>query len=264
MLNPILKQYHLQNRYFDIFNGCEELNAKRIHIENVIHFVEKLLDTMPPCCVINKELALFCAEHYMDGWVNQYELFGSFNDSCVSHSCLGVDRFEKWLHNSSFVAPINQDIQVFMDVLLYHDNPNFCGNNKSKLYVTLISGVDNFVTALSYAHNLKHIIETDSKGYIRETPNLNQYFVSSILFKKFKDGKSFTSSKCCTTYAEYTIYCASFMVDSLKKYPFVKSLLLQPGYGYDSILEGYKQLFKCNLPKKLDKKAFSVLKNYCK
>lgn len=262
MLNPILTQYHLQNRYFDIFNGCTALNAKRLYIEKILYFTEELINIIPSCCLINKQLALFCAEHYMDGYVNQFELLGELDDTKVSHFCLGVDRFDKWLTHSSYVAPINTEIQIFKDVLLYYKVPELCTMKDSKPYVRFINAVDSFVSAANYLQYIPRIIEADSKGYIRKDSKLNQRFVSPYVFNHYESGKKFNKPECLTTYAEYTLFAATLMTNIIKKYPFLRKLLLRPGYGYATVLEGYNSIFKETLSVRTSKKASLVLKHY--
>lgn len=93
-MNSFINQYHLDNRYFDIFKGSDALDAKRLHVENVIRFAEKLYDKSGVS--ISKELLLLCAEHHDDGRVDQYRLLGKFWDSEISHNVLGLERFDKY------------------------------------------------------------------------------------------------------------------------------------------------------------------------
>lgn len=262
MLNPILMQYHLRNRYFDIFNGCDALDTKRLHIENVLRFTEKLFNTMYSSCEIDKELLLFCAEHHDDGRVDQYRLLEKFCDTEVSHSSLGVDRFDKWVYNNSFVAPLNQSVQIFRDVLLYHGRPQLCITEASKPYVYLITGADDLENAAACVSYLIREVESDAKGYCNEYPKANQHFVSDFVFEHFASGEKFDKIKYCKTYAEYVLFAATLMTSCIKKYNFAKELLLQPGYGYTSILDGYKYVFEHTLSNEMAKKAYMVLKQY--
>ena len=63
-------------------------------------------------------------------------------------------------------------------------------------------------------------------------------------------------------YAEYVLFAATLMTSCIKKYDFAKSLLLQPGYGYSSILEGYKDVFYKTLNPELANRAYKVLCGY--
>lgn len=264
MLNSILMQYHLANRYFDIFCGCEALNTKKGHIEKVLHYTEILFDTMSPTCGMNKELLLFCAEHHDDGRVDQYNLLGKFLDTEVSHSSLGVDRFDKWLQKSTFVAPIDESIQIFRDVMLYHGRPTLCFTEASKPYVNLITSADDLENAAACVSYLIREVETDAKGYKQDYPDMDQHNVSDFVFEHFASGEKFDKIKHCHTYAEYVLFAATLMTSCIKKYNLVKELLQQPGYGYSSILEGYKHVFKCTLSSQMADKAFLVLAEYAK
>lgn len=262
MINPIITQYHLDNRYFDIFTGCAALETKRSHVENVRHFTEKLFDTMSPTCGIDRELLLFCAEHHDDGRVNQYRLLGKFWDTEVSHSSLGVDRFDRWLQNHTFVTPLDQSIQIFRDVMLYHGRPNLCFTAASQPYVNLITGADDLENAAACVSYLIREIETDAKGYRHDYPEADQHSASDFVFEHFAAGEKFDKIKYCKTYAEYVLFAATLMTSCIKKYNFAKELLLQPGYGYNSILEGYKCVFEYALSPEMAVKAYEVLKHY--
>lgn len=262
MLNPILMQYHRENMPADIFNGCVELDTKRLHVKNVLRFAEKLFDTLSPSCGIDKDLLLFCAEHHDDGRVDQYRLLGKFWDTEVSHSSLGVDRFDKWLYNSSFVAPLDQTIQIFRDVLLYHGRPQFCITEASKPYVNLITGADDLENAAACVSYLIREVESDAKGYRHDYPDADQHYVSDFVFEHFASGEKFDKNKYCKTYAEYVLFAATLMTSCIKKYNFAKELLLQPGYGYSSILDGYKDVFNKTLSPQMAEKAYKILCNY--
>lgn len=263
MLNSILTQYHIENRYFDIFTGNAALDTKRLHVENVLRFTEKLFETLEPNSGIDKDLLLFCAEHHDDGRVDQYRLLGKFWDTEVSHSSLGLDRFDKWLLlKSSFTKSLNQSIQIFRDVLLYHGRPQLCITEESKLYVNIITGADDLENAAACVSYLIREVETDAKGYRHDHPEADQHFVSGFVFQHFVAGEKFDKIKYCSTYAEYVLFAATLMTSCIKKYRFAKELLLQPGYGYPSILEGYKNVFQNTLSPQMAEKAYMVLKSY--
>lgn len=262
MLNPILQQYHFKNRYFDIFSGSTELETKKLHIQNVLSYTEKLFDTLKFQSDIDRELLLFCAEHHDDGRVKQYSLLGKFMDTEVSHTVLGVYCFDSWLYNSSFVSPLDQSIQIFRDVLMYHGKTEFCINEFSKPYVDFITCVDELENSSSCVSYLIREIETDAKGYKHKYPEIDQHSVSSFVWKHFTSGEKFDKIKYCKTYAEYVLFAATLMISCIKKYSFAKNLLLQPGYGYNSILDGYKDVFDHALSSKMSKQAYMVLRHY--
>lgn len=261
-LNPILKQYAAANKPSDIFAGCEALTVKAMHIQNVLRYTQKLYDTMSPGLCIDSALLFFCAEHHDDGRVNQYEILGKFDDRTLSHNVLGVERFDKWIQQNHFVAPFGTCIQIFRDVMLYHGRLNLCITAESKPYVELITAADDIDNAASCVSYLIREINTDAKSYVKSAPNKDQKLASDFVFEHFANGEKFDKMKYCTTYAEYVLFAATLMTSCIKKYNFAKDLLNHPGYGYPSILEGYKHVFEYALTPDLAKKAYDVLFSY--
>lgn len=261
MINPILRQYHLQHRYYNIFKGNPVLEKRIPFIEQNIRFAKILIQNVPSCCNLNEELALFCTEHFYDGYVVQYKLLGSLDtNATLPTSTLGLNQFNCWLKDNALVSPIDEDIQVFRDVLLYYENPELCSAKASKPYVTMICGIECFSEASKYMTDLALIKKTDLKGYARRNPNLNQRFVMPCFINQYKNGEIIQNQ--CSTYAEYTLLVATMMTSCLKHFPFVADLLLQPAYGYESIVEGYNTVFQNALSPKLAKKAYKYLLSY--
>ena len=261
-INTVLLMYHEANRYSAIFNGCPELDTKRLHVENVIKNISTLIEALNPQD-INKDLLVLCAEHHDDGRVDQLRLLGKFWDTEVTHQSLGVDRFYRWLHKSSYVAPVTaEQIQIFLDVMQYHGRPELCINKASKPYVELVTAADDLENAAACVSYLLREVRDDAKGYRHDYPEADQTFASDFVFTHFKNGEKFDKLKYCHTYAEYVLFAATLMTSCIKKYDFAKSLLLQPGYGYSSILEGYKDVFYKTLNPELANRAYKVLCSY--
>lgn len=262
MLNQILMKYHSENRYFDIFTGCNALDTKRLHIEKVIKFVEKLYATMSPTYRIDKDLLLFCAEHHDDGRVDQYRILGKFLDTEVSHCSLGVDRFDRWLQKQPTLISLDESVQIFRDVMLYHGRQALCVTDASKPYIEVITGADDLENAASCVSYLIREVETDAKGYIHDRPEADQHEVSEFVFEHFAFGDKFDKIRYCKTYAEYVLFAATLMTSCIRKYNYAKELLHLPGYGYTSILEGYKHVFETTLNPEMAEKAYSILLQY--
>lgn len=258
-----LKLYHDKNRYFDIFNGNIVLETKKSHIKNVLYFTEKIFDILKDDNV-NKELLMLCAEHHDDGRVNQYELLGKFWDNNVSHNVLGLERIDRFLEFNDDIDKVSENIQIFKDVILYHGKENLCYNEFSKPYINIVTAADNLENATACVSYLVREIESDAKGYIQKNPNANQKEVSEYVFNHFLNGEKFDKVKYCHTYAEYVLFAATLMTNCIKKYDFAKQLLLQPGYGYNTILEGYKEVFDYALDENLAQEAYKVLVKYSK
>ena len=260
MQNPILKQYHIQHRYYDILKGDPVLDQKCEAIELITQFTEVLINTIPACCGLDTDFALLCAEHIYDGYVAQFELFGSLDfQSDLSHSILGLNSFNNWITANAFVSPIDEDIQIFRDVLLYHEDPNLCSCKASRPYVSLICAVECFVIATAYMSKLSAIKKGDLKAFVHGNPSLDPRFVKPRYFKQYENGEFIY--KTCTTFAEHTLLVATLMTSCLKRFPFLAELLVQPAYGFSYVMEVYNSVFKKTLTPAMAKKAYNVLLN---
>ena len=131
---------------------------------------------------------------------------------------------------------------------------------ESKEYVEIITAADDFENACSCVSYLVHEVETDAKGYISKNPEADQTEVSNFVFDHFKDGVKFDKMKYCKTYAEYVLFAATLATSCIKKYgEIAKVALQQPGYEYDTILDGYKDVFRKTLTSEMADKAYDVL-----
>ncbi len=253
-----LASYHEANRYFDIFRGEEPLLVKQEHIKNVRSTALAIAEFQH--ADVDKYFLSICAEHHDDGRVNQFELIGKFWDTMVTHNVLGIDRIDRFLINSGN-EEIDESIQILRDVILYHGRSQLANLSfESKKYVDLITAADTFENACSCVSYLVKEVETDAKGYIAADPSADQKFVSDFVFEHFSTGEMFDKMKYCTTYAEYVLFAATLATSCIKKYNEVaKVALSQPGYGYESIILGYKDVFEKTLSPEMAKKAFEIL-----
>lgn len=264
-VNPLVIMYHDQNRYYDIFNGSPELDTKRIHVENVLKNIQKLISINPLNRDINTDLLTLCAEHHDDGRVDQYRIFKKFCDSEASHQSLGVDRFYRWLHSSSFVSPVcNESVQILLDVMQYHGRIDYLIHKESLPYVQYVTAADDLENAASCVSYLLREVKDDAKNYIRDRPYADQSKVSDFVFDHFARGEKFDKYKYCFTYGEYVLFAATLMTSCIRRYKFARELLLQPGYGYSSVLVGYADIFSKTLSHELSDKAFKILSDYAK
>lgn len=256
MISNILKKYHEENRYYKIF-ATDYLMRKREHVEHVI----QLIDTISISDGIDFELLKMCAEHHDDGRCNQYELLGNFNDNIISHNVLSIERFDRFLRSEGYICtPSDEDIQIMRDVMLYHGRINLLTNPSSKKYVEIITALDDLENSTRAVSYLLDEVSTDAKGYVESNPSADQKHVSDFVFSKFSNGEKFDKIKYCTTYGEYVLFAATLVTSCIKKYDdYVKVAMLQPGYGYSSILEGYRDIFSKTLHEDTSKKAYDVL-----
>ena len=257
-MNSIIYAYHNANRYFDIFKGSPELLRKRLHIENVLKYAEKLFEIEKPN--LNKELFLLFSEHHDDGRVNQFEILGNFDDTKVSHGLLGVQRLHRWIQKKYDENIIIDFATITLrDVMAYHGSPNLCYDEYTLPYVELVNAVDEIENSFSCVSYLLDEIAFDKKGYIKNNPKINQKSVSDFVFTSFKSGEKFDKMKYCNTYAEYVLFAATLFINSVNKYEFAKEIALNEGYGYSSILEGFKDVFSKSLTNDMSQEAYDIL-----
>ena len=257
VINKAILSYHEANRYETIFQG-EGLLGKKEHIKNVIKTSLAIADFKHSN--VDREFLAVCAEHHDDGRVDQYRLLGKFWDNVVTHNALGLDRFDQFLLGLEEFT-IDQSVNIFRDVILYHGRMRLANlSPESKEYVEIVTAADDFENACSCVSYLVHEVETDAKGYISQNPEADQTEVSNFVFDHFKDGVKFDKMKYCKTYAEYVLFVATLATSCIKKYgEIAKVALQQPGYGYDTILAGYKDVFRKTFAPEMGEEAYKVL-----
>ena len=257
VINKAILSYHKANRYETIFRG-KGLIGKKEHIKNVIRTSLAIADFRHSN--VERKFLSICAEHHDDGRVNQYQLLGKFCDDEVTHNSLGLDRFDQFLLGLEEFT-VDETVDIFRNVILYHGRMKMTNlSPESKEYVEIITAADDFENACSCISYLVHEVETDAKGYISKNPKANQTAVSDFVFNHFKEGVKFDKMKYCGTYAEYVLFAATLATNCIKKYgEIAKVALRQPGYGYGTILAGYKEVFSKTLTPELADKAYNVL-----
>ena len=257
IINKAIIKYHEENRYSDIFNE-PQLLGKKLHVENVIRTSGAIADFLHSD--VDRKFLSLCAEHHDDGRVDQFHLLGKFWDTLVSHNSLGVDRFNRFLLNSEDFT-VDNSVNIFRDVICYHGREWLANLSSDSLaYIKIISAADDFENACSCVSYLLKEVETDAKGYISNNPQADQTFVSDFVFEHFKNGEKFDKIRHCTTYGEYILFAGTLATNCIKKYGSIaKVALLQPGYGYSSIIEGFRDVFEKTLTTEMANKAYDVL-----
>lgn len=261
-----LKAYHEKNRYYEIF-ASNELQGKFEHIKSVI----KLAKVIAELNNSNVDLELLCvlAEHHDDGRVNQQNILGKFCDSKITHNVLGIDRVNRFIVENNL--EVDEEIQLLRNVIMYHGRQHLAPqlSSKEKLYVDLVTEADDFENSMSCVSYLIKEVENDAKGYIEDDPEANQKQIteeySDYIWKCFKEGKKFDKKKYCKTYADYVLFVATLVTNSIVKYPSIaKTAFTQPGYGYNTILDGFKVTFDATLISEDANKAYKILKDMLK
>ena len=258
MMKENLIKYHDANRYKAIFNS-EGLRGKLEHIGRVKETAKAIAQVQH--APVDMELLEALAEHHDDGRVKQYELLGKFWDTEVSHNILGADRLEKFIVANDLV--IDKEIELLRNVMLYHGRQHlmYKPTVEEMVYIGLITAADDFENATSCISYLVKEVETDAKGYVVAEPDSDQMKISSdFVWECYTQGEKFDKMKVCKTYADYILFAGTLATSCIKKYgEIAKTAMMQSGYGYESVLEGFKDVFDKTLEPLLARKAYAVL-----
>lgn len=257
-MNKNLLTYHEGNRYTDIF-ATEGLKGKLKHVEAVIKTVNAIADFQH--ADVDRELLSVLAEHHDDGRVDQYRLLGKFWDTEVSHNVLGLDRLEKFIVRENL--EVDNEIQLLRAVMLYHGRQHLAPQltKEERVYVDLVTAADDFENATSCVSYLIREAANDEKGYIAANPKADQKEITSnVIWSFYATGRKFDKMQYCKTYADYILFAGTLATGCITKYNEVaKTALMQPGYGYDTILEGFKETFEKTLTPADAERAYTIL-----
>ena len=235
----------------------EAIARKRTHVEMVTKYVEYFATED-----MDYELLHFCAKHHDDGRGIQYiDQGGKLDDRKKSHSEYGTEMFLNFIHERNL--KLDSEAQICLDVIKYHGYP---GNltelpisDESRKYVEAVRSADSLENAVSCVSYLLINVKYDEKGYVEENPQLDQTFVSDEVWKHFVKGEKFDKLKLCHTYAEYILFASTLATDAVRKMEKIaRKIMHSPGYGYSSIMEGYKHIFNEVLSKEMAPKAYEI------
>lgn len=259
-MNNALKSYHESNRYTIIFTDkVPELAIKRMHIQRVKETARAIAQVQRS--TVDKELLDILAEHHDDGRVDQYEILGKFWDTELHHCMLGAERLEAYLHDNQF--DFDPETDLLWKVMKYHGRLDIAENvsEEEREYIEIISAADDFENGTSCVSYLIHEIDTDAKGYKTANPEDNQKTVTSqMIWDCYENGKKYDKLKYCHTYADYILFAGMLATNCIMKYgKIAKTALQQPGYGYNSILEGFKATFEYALESQDATKAYKIM-----
>lgn len=258
IMNKNLLTYHQRNRYTDIF-ATERLQGKLKHVEAVIKTANTIADFQH--AEIDRELLSVLAEHHDDGRVDQYRLLGKFLDTEVSHNVLGIDRVDKFI--THYKLEVDAEMQLLRNVMMYHGRQHLAPqlSAEEKAYIDLVTAADDFENACSCVSYLIREVENDEKGYIKSNPEADQKAVTSdFIWYSYAIGKKFGKMQYCKTYADYILFAGTLATSCIQRYNEVaKTALMQPGYGYSSILEGFKVTFEKTLTEVDAERAYNML-----
>ena len=259
-MNESLRNYHEANRYTEIFTDeVPALATKRMHIQRVIETARAIAQVQRS--TVDKELLDVLAEHHDDGRVDQYELLGKFWDTELHHCDLGAERLEGYVYYEKL--DFDSEIDLLWKVMKYHGRLDIADDvsPEEREYIELISAADDFENGTSCVSYLIREIDTDAKGYVATNPEDNQKTVTSqMIWDCYESGTKYDKLKYCHTYADYILFAGMLATNCIRRYGNIaKTAMMQPGYGYDSILDGFKATFEYALESDDAAKAYKIM-----
>lgn len=157
-------------------------------------------------------------------------------------------------------------------VIQYHGREQFIPykpelSEETRQLIDIISRVDEIengcIGATGY---LIREAKDDVKGYKQDNPDIDMKEVSPEVWEFFSRGEKFDKMKHCKTYADYTLFASVLAIQGLKgKDRRVAQLAMDLSCnGYQSALEGYRDIFSKLIEPKYAKEAFKVLEGFYK
>ena len=124
-------------------------------------------------------------------------------------------------------------------------------------YVEAVTTADRMDLATSCLVYLPANIENNESGFQYE------HTIKDVVWENYQKGQLYDLRKVCTTYDEYMLFAATMCTSCLLKYgDIMKKRLLTSGFGYHTILEGYRSLFEKYLLPADASRAYKILKDY--
>lgn len=246
----------IKNKYKDNLAVQDKLN----HIARVTILTEKIFG--------EDRLARIAAKFHDIGRFPQLELLGSFNDSKVLHHYLGEDLVARSIYKGELEP--SKELDVIRLAISYHARMNTMPYKtevpkRSLDIVDAVGRADDIengcIGAIGY---LLRETEEDAKGYKRDNPELDMKAVSPEVWEFFQKGEKFDKMKHCKTYADYTLFASVLAIQALKGKDrlIAKVAMNLQCNGYESALEGYKDIFSKLIQPEYSERAFEVLKGF--
>ncbi len=235
---------------------------KIAHINNVVTLTKRMTN--------NNRMAIIAAKFHDLGRFKQLELLGNFNDGVLLHHNIGEDVITRAVFQGKL--NISNELNAIRQVVQYHGRQKFIPykpelSDGVEDLIDIVSRVDEIengcIGATGY---LEREAQEDAKGYKKENPKLDMTKVSPEVWKFFSKGEKFDKLKYCKTYADYTLFASVLAIQALKGQDrdIAKAAMELKANGYESALEGYKDIFSKLVQPEYSKKAFEVLDGFYK
>ena len=232
------------------------------HIKNVVTLTKRISP--------DNRMARIAAKFHDIGRFEQLRLIGSFNDGVLLHHNIGEDVITRAVFKKEL--DISDELNAIRQVVQYHGRQRFIPY-KPNLddgvvdLIDIISRVDEIengcIGATGYL--IREATE-DAKGYRKEHPELDMKSVSPEVWEFFSKGDKFDKLKYCKTYADYALFACVLAIKSLRGQDkqIAKLAMDLKCNGYESALDGYKDIFNKLIQPEYAKKAFEILEDFYK
>lgn len=230
------------------------------HIKRVVLLAKRMTS--------NNRMSVIATKYHDIGRFKQLELIGSFNDGMMLHHNIGEDVITRAVFKGDL--DISDELNAIRQVVQYHGRQKFIPFKPE-----LSDGVDELIDIVSRVDELENgcigatgyllrEAEEDAKGYKRDNPDLDMKSVSPEVWEFFSKGEKFDKMKHCKTYADYTLFASILAIQALKgkDREIAKVAMDLKCNGYESALEGYKDIFLKLIDLQYSEKAFEILQGF--
>ena len=231
------------------------------HIKRTVLLVDRM--------TYGDRLSIIAAKFHDIGRFKQLELLGNFNDGALLHHNAGTNTILKEVFNNNL--EISEELNTIRQVIQYGGRQKFIPYNPSEIseevntIIDIISRVDEIENGCMGATGyLVREAQEDVKGYRKNNPNLDMKKVSPEVWEFFIRGEKFDKMKYCKTYADYTLFACVLAIQALKgkDRKIAKATMELKCNGYDSALEGYKDIFSKLVQPEYSEHAYNVLQKF--
>lgn len=184
------------------------------------------------------------------------------------HHNIGEDVITRAIYQGKL--EISDELNAIRQVIQYHGRQKFIpkqikDDKDLNQLIDIVSRVDEIengcIGATGY---LIREAEEDAKGYKKDNPNLDMKLVSPDVWKFYSNGEKFDKLKYCKTYADYTLFASVLAIQALKgkDRELAKLAMEFKANGYETALQGYKDIFSRLIQPEYSDKSFEVLQSF--
>lgn len=246
----------MEKKYGDVKSARDKID----HIKRVVVLANQICP--------NDRMAIVAAKAHDIGRFSQLELLGNFNDGKVLHHNLGEDVITRAVFKGEL--KISDELNHIRQVIQFHGREKYIPykldlSEETKRLVDIIGRIDEIengcIGATGY---LLREAEEDAKGYRKSNPHLDMKSVTPEVWQFFTEGKKFDKMQYCKTYADYTLFAGILAVQGLKGNDrnIAKAAMNLKCNGYESALEGYKDIFSKLVEPQYSQEAFKILEGF--